>query len=486
MTQLSSLVRLLAFSLVPLCAMRVSGLDAAWLESEVDYLASLGSRRTGSPTHNKLIDHIQQELESLGLEVQSQTLKFDYDKTSSLTPGRLSIDSKEIHVSSAVPYSGHTPEDGVTSKLVTLISPTNQPDWSRAAGKIAVLNITNTPFDAAGTLPLWEGSPAWGPADTGVPSTPANAIVAGLEKAREAGVKGIVYCWENITDVLASRVYAPFHNPWFGIPAVFVSGEDALAVRLASDSDAEATLTLTGELVPDTPTRSIWAVIPGTEKPEESILLSTHTDGTNLVEENGHIAILSYAKTLAKSPPKRTHILLFVTAHIHSAPFSNTKRSTTRWLLDHPEVWNGTSPAVFATCVEHLGAVAWEENIQENTYQSTHKPHEDLLYVATKELAALLYKHWDGAVPGLTRAVNPSAGSQAQLGEGLPLLQAGIPEISLITIVSWLLNEFDDGFDERQLIDVEAAKRQVESFEKLWKAADGLKKEDFGVIVPKK
>jgi len=468
----------------------VSSLDGAWLQSEIEYLASLGSRRTGSPTHNQLIDHIHDDLESLDLEVFEQILTFDYDETSSLTPGRLSIDGKEVHVSSSVPYSGHTPEEGVTAPLVSLIRPgseqANGTDWSKAAGKIAVLNITNVPFDAGATLPVWEGSPEWGPALDGIPSTPANALVAHLDGAVKAGVLGVVYCWENITDALAERVYAPFHTPWFGIPAVFVSGENAQAVRQAADKGGvEATLTLMGRLVPDTPTRNIWAVVEGTEKMDESVILSTHTDGTNIVEENGHLAILNFARSLVKHPPRRTHILLFVTAHIHSAPFSTTKRSTTRWLLDNPDVWNGSAPAVFATCVEHLGAVAWEEDIEKNTYKSTGRPHEELLYAASPELTELLYGHWDGAVPGQTRVLDPSIGAQAQYGEGLPLWQAGIPEISLITAPSWLLNEFEDTFDEMQLIDVDATKRQIASFETIWREADGMEKSEFGVVRPR-
>jgi hypothetical protein len=57
------------FFLLSLWVMQVSSLDNTLLESEVDCLISLGSRRTGSP--NKLIVHIHDELESLRLEVFS-------------------------------------------------------------------------------------------------------------------------------------------------------------------------------------------------------------------------------------------------------------------------------------------------------------------------------------------------------------------------------------------------------------------------------
>jgi hypothetical protein len=309
-------------------------------------------------------------------------------------------------------------------------------------------------------------------------------MVVNLDHARDAGLKAIVYLWEGISDALAAGVYAPFHSPWFGIPALFVSGDAARVVRTASESKASAKVTLTGELIQDTPTRNVWVIIPGTERPHESIILSTHTDGTNVVEENGHIALLHYAKSLVRSPPKRTTILVFVTAHLHAAPFSNSKRSTTRWLADNSNLWNGAAPArykaVFATCVEHLGAVSWKEDLQNNRYESTHEPEQELLYASTPELASLLYKNWIGAIPNLTRIINPNVGPQAQLGEGLPFFRAGIPEISLITAPTWLLNEFPETFDESNLIDLDALRRQVNSFERIWRIADGMDIAAFG------
>lgn len=484
-----SIVRLLmCHALFALPALAYRNIDDdAWLESEVDYLAKLGSRRTGSPTHNQLIDHIQEQLEALGLEVHTDVLTFEYDDVP-LTPGSLSIDGKDITVSSSLGYSGHTPAEGVDGPLVNLIGPSNPPDWAKAAEGIAVVNMTNTAIKTNAILPVWPGSPEWPEYITGVPCLKANNVIKDLDRARDAGVKGVVYVWENITDGLAAGLYAPFHNLFFDLPGVYVSGEAAQSVVAASDNNTLAKLTLAGKLVADTPTRSIWVVIPGTERPEESILINTHTDGTNVLEENGHIAMLQYARSLVASPPRRATILVFVTAHIHSAPFSDTKRSTTRWMLDNQEVWNGTAPTgtktVFASCVEHLGAVAWKEDFSDNSYTPTSEPEPEILYAATPELAALLYREWRGAEPNVTRVVNPNEGMD-QAGEGLPLLQAGIPEISKVTSPAWLLNEYPEDFDEWTLIDIDVLKRQVDGFVRVWREADGMESEAFGVVRPR-
>ncbi|KAI6350994.1 hypothetical protein MCOR25_010227 [Pyricularia grisea] len=448
-----------------------------WLLSEVEYLASLGSRRTGSCAHNRLIDRIQGQLELLGLQVNSDVWTFDYENVSSLNPGGLFINGQELRVSSTAPYSGHTP--GVTAQLVAISGSTSETDWSRAKDAIAVVNITNAPVDLNIITPIWPGSPQWnqGPI-TAVPSVSVNPVVARLAGAHEAGVKAAIYVWDGITDDLATGLYAPFNTGWLGTPAIFVSGSSADVVRATLAVNGTATVSLPGELVPNTPTRNIWTVIPGTTHPNESVLLTTHTDGTNIVEENGHIPLLAYAKFLTDHPPQRTTVLGFITGHIHSAAFTDTKRSTSRWMADHPELWNGTfgMKAVFASCAEHLGAVAYEEDVAAGTYKSTGRPEDEILYASTPELVDLLRREWRGADPGLVRVIDPNQGPVEQFGEGLPFFWAGIPEVSLITSPSWLLNEFShlDNFDERQLIDLEALQRQVDSFVRVWRAADAV------------
>jgi hypothetical protein len=47
------------------------------------------------------------------------------------------------------------------------------------------------------------------------------------------------------------------------------------------------------------------------------------------------------------------------------------------------------------------------------------------------------------------------------------------------------LNGFPGEFEEGELVDVEALKRQVGSFERMWRVADGREKKDFGIIEPR-
>ena len=292
--------------------------------------------------------------------------------------------------------------------------------------------------------------------------------MANLSKAADAGVKAIVYAWDEISSGNAFGQYVPFHNPYMGCPAVYVAREAARSVMEGAKMGANATLTLAGELV-ERSTRTIWTMVEGEKN--ETVIINTHTDGVNVVEENGHIALLAKARSLATSPPKRTTVLVFVTGHIHTAAFSNTSRVTSRWLADHPDI---AGNAVFGCCVEHMGAMNWTEDLSRDLYYPTGKQEDEYLFAATQELAVLVQKMWIGAVPNVTRVINPMVGV-TQPGEGQPFLAAGIPEISLVTSPSWLLKEWQEDFDERQLMDVGAMKRQINSFMRIWEIVDVLR-----------
>lgn len=81
--------------------------DLAWYEAEMGYLASLKSRVTGAPTHNRLIDHIECQLEAFGLPIYSDHYQFSY-MNQSMDSFNLIAGDSEVDVSSYYPYSGIT------------------------------------------------------------------------------------------------------------------------------------------------------------------------------------------------------------------------------------------------------------------------------------------------------------------------------------------------------------------------------------------
>ncbi|KAK5059803.1 hypothetical protein LTR84_009686 [Exophiala bonariae] len=460
--------------------------DLDYFTSETAFLANLGTRVTGTPEHNVLIDHIKGSLELLGLPVYAHHLNFTYNDQL-ISPPKLVVNNAELEISSYLPYSGNTDFEGLTGELVDLTgSNVKDINWARAKGKIAVVNITGGLQDYRDTLAPWAGQPDWYVA-TGIPPTVADARVGNLTQARQAGVKAVIHLWENISTGSAFGQYTPFKRLFQDMPSVFVAGQPAMAVKTAIKENTTATLTLQGKLHPNTTTRTIYTVFAGNKYPNETVIINTHTDGTNALEENGYIAIMSYARHLLANPPKRTTVLVFLTGHMHQPAFSTRGRAMRRWLDDHIEFWSGgdgnNMTAVASTCVEHLGALEWAEDLSNDTYFPTGRLADEILYANTPETLAILQQHWNGAREGFLRVSNPIP-KGLQFGEGQPLTDVGIPNIALVTSPLYTVAEMPRDFDERKLIDIPAMKRQVDSFFRVWADMDTLERDAFGIVPP--
>ncbi|KAJ7067306.1 hypothetical protein C8F01DRAFT_1228022 [Mycena amicta] len=496
--ELAGLILLLATPTQTL-AFTSTATDLHWFQSEIDFIARLQARLTGSPEQNILIDRIEAQLTHiLGVHhVYEDIIEFSYNDPPVVRPSlSLNVNTPhnqhiDIQLSGAIPYSGTNSSSTVTGRLVNVITPniSATPNWAAAKDAIALANLTNVALDYNTLFGAWPATPLsapWPPA-SGVPAI--NAVqYTNLVAAAAAGVRGVVYIWDNITAGLLDGQYVPFQQADLAIPGVYVQSPTAVAHLLAAaNSSAEAVLTLPGKRIPNTRTRTLYAIVNGTDPTlsNETAIISTHTDGVNALEENGHIALLHYARHLKTHPPRRTTILLFVTGHMHYGQLvAAPARATDLWLRAHPELWNGTLGlrAVFGSCVEHLGAVHFAEDLVKGTYTPTNTVEPEWLFAATAPLAALVQSLWSGVEPNITRVLNPSTGKIAQSGEGLPLLRAGIPEVSLVTSPPWLIKIWDRGFDERTLIDTQALVRQVESLERVWTAVDALSVADLGTI----
>jgi hypothetical protein len=167
------------------------------LTQEVNFIAPLKDRLTGSPKHHALVSHIQSQLEVLGLVVQCDDLEFTYFN-GPLSKPTISLGGQNMPVTSYSKYSGFTGPDGVSGKFVdvTTASTTEMPDWDKASGNIAFTNITNLESDLTAVLPVWPGSPTWH-VEYGSPESNSEALVHNLTYAANVGVKAVIYAWQN-------------------------------------------------------------------------------------------------------------------------------------------------------------------------------------------------------------------------------------------------------------------------------------------------
>lgn len=470
--------------------------NPAYLSQELEFLAPLHDRLTGSPKHNILIDRIHSQLSALGLEVETDALPFVY-YDGPLSPPQLTVAGKDVPVTSYAKYSGLTSAAGVSGNLVDLRTSGLEeiPDWQRARDAIALVNITNVPANYSEVLDVWSGSPAWDLLNTS-PENSAETLVRNLTVAAEAGLKGVVYAWEGASTGLVEGQWVPFHELYQGVPTVFVQGMHGQLEDLAqaAQQSEAAHIRLEAHMRPRTQARTLYTVIEGTTLKNESVILNTHTDGTNIVEENGYIALMAYAGHLAVHPPRRTTILVFVGQHMHYEAFTQAPyKATSRWLNQHPELWAGEGnahagiklggqlKAIAGSCAEHLGAMHWEEDLRHDAWYPSSHVEPELLYASTGELNTLLRQHWIGADANVTRVTDPIDSEMPQAGEGYPFFLEGIPNFSLVTNPSYLLKIWCEGFDERGLVNLQAVERQVDSFVRVWSAIDGMSAEEIGV-----
>lgn len=469
-------------SAIPLALVSLTYAMAASCEdlyaSEIAYLERLGPRYTGNTAHNQLIDHIEYQLEALGLNVTTDHYTFDYLNMDKEGP-KLTVDGQAIAISSTYPYSGFT-NGTITAKLVPLISATLSPF---AEGSIGLVQLSNPELSQSILIDTWNKSQSWGSTANPVAATSLNAKIPGAKAGNK--VDALVFAWdESITDQNALGQYVPFTFDYVGIPAIFVSGNSSKIIVDAAMKGRSASLSVLGSLKPGTPSRTLWAVVEGTTSPEETIIIVTHTDGPNVVEENGYIAALQLARDVVSSKPSRTHVFVFVTGHLRIPAFTSHGQATSRWLDDHPEMWDGKPhhrKAVASLALEHFGAIQYTDDLKADRYQPTGRVEPELLYANTKELFEVTEALWLGADPSYTRISKPSL--FLQFGEGAPLTAQRIPNVALVTTPLYLLAEWRLG-NEVALVDMGALRRQIRSFQRLRTKIDGMESASFGVPGP--
>lgn len=290
---------------------------------EVQTMVDFGPRLTGFPAHKEFLNHIEDTLADSGFIVERQVMPFRRwaaEQTSLV----LHNGERDERVPVAYPLvrSKFTAEKGLTLPLAYADDPgsLDQPRIVLDYGKFT----TDAGIDGCRIFTT----------DTAEAPESRPVIYADVD----ANVKGLICCLNQPLDRL-EKDYQDFESTMVGrlakdnwensIPTVIVDQETCAKVAAATADKQEATITLTGTYNEDT-TKHVWGFLPG-KKTEEYILLGTHTDGQNAVEENGIAAKLAMARYfggLVKSGVEFEYTLLFVgvTGHMsaYDVPYAGT------------------------------------------------------------------------------------------------------------------------------------------------------------------
>ena len=468
----------------------------AW-QAEINQFDS-GFRPTGSPAHEGYIALLQSELTALGVS-DVHTEPFTFTKWTPSTWSLSLLDGPSagpVTLSGYVPYSGSTGPVGVVGGMVyvpsftipldptslagELQSPSSVTDALSAsiqsavaaltlAGKIAVFavpgvqvalsTLTGTQLyvnDPGKTLPLGGTVTRTNLAAMLYVPVMLNALAA----AGAVGAVGIL----DLPAVAAQQEYAPF----FGVvsanmPAVYVDRETGAALQSTVASMGPllgAKLVLDAAVAPAT-SENLVGVLPGAS-PEE-ILLGSHTDGPNSIEDNGPAAILALASCLQQQPLPRTVRIVLSGGHFVASIGLDT------YTLAHAADLKAN--ALAAVEIEHLGALEWTE-VTPGVMALTGQPE---LQVLTTWVNPPLVTASEAFAAGFPRSI---VGTPPLFGEG-PNLR-GVPLVQFLTMPQYLLLGHLPAITT-QFTDYALVQRQVDAFAAMERALAVAPAAELGV-----
>ncbi len=447
-------------------------IPARQLRQWQDALDARGLRATGSPQHDAYIQSLATRLEQVGVK----QLTSDAVPLNQWQPSRWKLEVPgrgSVPVAAYIPYSGQTSAAGLEATLVPAATggvggATSLPIPTGAlspptASQVVLFDVVPHPlvmgvFDAL-DYGMPHHPPGYSPADVynrawiAQPTTQLDD----LSSAGFAGAIGIL----DLPAEAAQGMYMPYDGKLRNLPALFVDRDTGALLRQVAAGAGTVRLTLEATVQAIT-TPNLFGVIPGRSK--ELVILQSHTDGTNGVEDNGPEAIIAMAQYLARLPAgalPRTVLVVLTTGH-----FADGDLGTKAFVTRHHDDLIARSAA--AVTLEHLGAMEWLPDAT-GGYQLTGK------YEFGGSFAAPFQAYVDRMRAALQRARVtedrvmrpwvPTPGREQQLawpGDGEAFWTLGsLPSGNFITGPSYLLN---GGMPVAGMIDIRAMRRQSIAF----------------------
>lgn len=213
----------------------------------------------------------------------------------------------------------------------------------------------------------------------------------------------------------------------------------------------------------------------------ENVIVNTHTDGTNCVEENGPIALLELMKNMVGQSLERNHIFVFTTGHFRLPVFKDIRtgsfQSASRWMAMHRNLWDGKKgheKCIANLTIEHLGCKEWRDI--DGEYKYTGKPEVEIVYTGNKYMDNLYLETVKDRKT--VRTMTLRGHNALHFGEGQNFFTMGIPEISLVPAPYYLCVASES--HEMEKFDPELMAEQTETFAKLIEKIEKTNSAYFG------
>ncbi len=446
----------------------------------VEKMNSFGPRYTGSKAHQDYIESIKSEIRDMGFEIYSDPFYFERWEALDSSLKILGETETVIPVSSVHPYSGKTSDEGIT---VPLYHFKNAADVKNIKDKIAVFEVSNIDFipseiafDKRSSFP--EDVAMEAKYEGPVITTFVKFVFGMLAKSGKA--KAAVFVWKNLHDDCVKGQYLPFILEYQNLPILWVNETDGMTLLKAADENKTANLILKSDMDEHAYTESFYCVKKG-KKDGESVIINTHTDGPNCVEENGPVAIIEMMRALKDVELERTHVFVFTTGHFRLPSFKDIStgsfQSASRWMAMHRQLWDGKHGhlrCVANLTLEHLGCKEWRS--VDGEYKYTGKPDLELVYTGNKVMDKLYIDTVKGREN--VRTMTLRGHNMLHFGEGQNFFTMGVPGICMVPAPYYLCVESES--HEMEKFDPELMLEQTETFMKLVYKIEEMSADELG------
>jgi len=279
-------------------------------------------------------------------------------------------DGKPVRVASYGANSGSTPEQGTTADLI-YYDPANPP--ASIERKIVVyLTVPETEATpAAKRLYPWPGDYMFlsNPETFPDPLIPRKLSLAAhlrsemqqangmRQKLVDGKAAGAVFVYQASYERVAG-LYTFGVPPIHQAPTLYLDRTAGAQVIADAKQGKKATLRLISKTEP-TETWQLFAYLPGRNygtPQDEQILLTTHTDGPSISEDDGGLGLTAIAGYFSHIPQaNRPRTIFFSFDDAHFVPQGSIRDN---WLTTHPDLW---TKVVAGIGIEHLGQMEYTE-----------------------------------------------------------------------------------------------------------------------------
>jgi hypothetical protein len=344
---------------------RFASADALWAHHI--YLDGLKARPTGSPSHMQFVDWLDARLGEIpGLERRESVYTIDHwlESGASLEAGAGGV-MDALDVAGSVPYSLPTPEAGVAAPLIHV--PLGQAiSASDVRGKIILREAATGSIPQVIFLAL-----AWWSYDPDLDLTLGllnnyerdflayDARMIDLREAGAGGATGLILTHDFPVAQVRGH-YAPYEGERWPVPALYVGADEAARLKEIAAAGGEARIRVAAEQGPVS-TRSLYARLPG--QSAERIVIESHTDGTNVHEDNGPLVMLEMARYFASLPQAcrpKTLEFAFNTAHFFQQIFPPLRHGGAGQFARELDFDYEDGTVAMVLVLEHMGTLGYD------------------------------------------------------------------------------------------------------------------------------